>query len=260
MPIEFPIVEPFEVPGIGVWFSDARDESDSLWQAARREIGETVMAWARETGTREWCADDPDTQAEIERRRSAWIEANPGVDPAVFVDEGGEAIDDVVMDPRLGILRLIARRGERGPVVGGFILQNVRILQDDPTTLGVRLFPIMGVRPRPVMPQPRAWGIASQFFLVSALPLRDGRVLRIQEVDFPETENTSYGLEHGEVMRELWDRLGVVADEERNDSGDVPTRVRAILDRREGEQARPLRLRQRERPGGRDADSQRPRP
>jgi len=205
------------------------------------------MEWARATGTREWCGQDPETQAEIAARLELWLEDNPGGTLEEFEATGLAAVDAVCQDPRRPILRLVGTRGARGAVTGGAIFQNVEVLEDTAERLAIRLVPVMGVRLRRPGPAPRAWGLAAEWFLANPIPLEDGRELRVVELDFPTTRSTSYGLEHGEVMRELWDRVALVADEEVAD-GDVPTRVRSINFRREGDAPRPIRLRERARP------------
>lgn len=243
MPI--PRVAPFEVPSLGVRFTDAREaRNPGDWLQARDIMDDTLMRWARRTGTRTWCEDDERYQERRRRALDAWLQANPNGTVDEFLASREAVLDEVSQDPDLDVLRLVARMPRRATVRGGFIMQNIRREREAPGIIGIRLFPMMGVRTPEPMPEPRKWGLAAEWFLANDIPLVNGGALRVVEVDLPETEDTSYGLEHGDEMSELWDRMGGVADAEA-DGERAPTRLRAMRERRQGDVAKPVRVRPR---------------
>lgn len=251
MPIDLPLIEDFQIDGLGFRFEDSRTVPASEWELAIAKINETAMQWASEHGHRGWCADDEETQNRIDAAWAVWHRDNPGRSYDEFVQDGGEAVDRVTGDTRLGIYRLLARDEQTGSVIGAFIMQNIEILEETEELVKISLYPIMGVQIEG-MSVPKVWGVIGSQLLSMDIPLIDGRSLHLTEIEFPETTNTSYGLEHGEEIREFWDRLAEVVDEQDNPTGEVPVRIRAQQDRPEGEEAKPVTLAER---SNRDADS-----
>lgn len=229
MPI--PIVEPFFIPELGLWFTDHREATGDDWATAVDILtAVTMRGWCDPIGHRAWCNEDPTTQQEIEAAYEVWLATNPGGTRDQFKASGGEAVDLVCMDESLQIIRLIARRTRRGPARGAFIMQNITVLRRSPERYRVRCLPIMGVRPAAPMSVPRTWGHIGEFVLENDLPTRGGMSIRIAEVDFPDTTTTTFAVRPGSGLRSMWDRLAPVCDQVTS-NGDNPLRVRARRER-----------------------------
>ena len=125
MPVDLPVARPFRVPALRCWFVDAREQRPEDWRTAVEIITETALhGWARRAGDRRnWCGEDPVKLDKAERAFSDWLEDNPGRTYDDWKAEGGfAAVDPYILDPRLGIIQLVARRpGIRGDVIGGAI-------------------------------------------------------------------------------------------------------------------------------------------
>ena len=252
MPRRLPIVRPFYIPALELWFTDKRHSTQDEWVQARDTITEVTMRLTSDQwGQRGWCDEDHNHQLRVWAEFERWQHDNPDGDYTAFKQQGGEQIDAVSMNHRLPALRLVARAdGPFGEVRGGCLFYNLRVTFDGEHVLGIGGVSIVGLRsPNTELSVPATWGELAAYLYQNDLRTYGRRAPRIRcmEGDYPETVDSSLApSDDRPELEEFWSRVSQHADSLVEEDGQT-VRVRARRDRRPGDSSQPVRTRRRRR-------------
>lgn len=225
---ELPHAVPFTVDRLGLTFTDRRyatAEEDDLARHGFRTW--TIREWnERQPVERRDCNDHLATRKEIARRWDEWIAQNPDGDRDQFEQEGLTVVDETCEDPRLPRLDLVARN-PLGHVVGMLSLYNLTTLREEEGVLVVRAMPMPGFPPALFGSIPEGWGVCSRWLLENDIDLADGSVIVVEELFFPEDDDSHSMPENDNGMSEMWAEILSASEvEEPSKREGVPKRVK----------------------------------